>query len=139
LRETYTNVRKARELRRQLSLPEGLLWTRLRSRGSDRPVFRRQHPIGPYILDFYCAKAKLAIEIDGRSHDMGERPEQDVRRDEWLRERQIEVIRIPASDVLGQLDDTVEAIVSTAQARCGGHTPSTALRAVPLPRSAGEE
>jgi very-short-patch-repair endonuclease len=44
-------------------------------------VFRRQHPIGPYVLYFYCAKAKLAVEIDGASHDMGDRPHHDLRRD----------------------------------------------------------
>jgi very-short-patch-repair endonuclease len=56
---------KARYLRRKLSVPEVRLWNRLRTRLRGQPVFRRQHPIGPYVLDFYCAKANLAIEIDG--------------------------------------------------------------------------
>ena len=54
---------------------------------AEQPVFRRQHPIGPYVIDFYCAKAWLAIEIDGMSHDMGDRPYSDAQRDAWLRER----------------------------------------------------
>jgi very-short-patch-repair endonuclease len=57
----------ARRLRRNLSPPEVRLWIRLRERKSGTPVFRRQHPIGPYVLDFFCAKARLAVEIDGRT------------------------------------------------------------------------
>src|SRR5689334_20489622 len=89
--------KKARELRRTLSLPEKLLWVRLR-RAAVR--FRKQHPIGPYVLDFYCASAKLAIEVDGFAHDTGVRPERDDRRTEWLQSQGISVMRIPAKEVL---------------------------------------
>jgi very-short-patch-repair endonuclease len=51
------------------------------------PVFRRQHPIGRYVLDFYCAEARLAVEIDGMSHDLGDRPRHDANRDAWLNAR----------------------------------------------------
>ena len=74
----------ARRLRRELSLPEKLLWVRLR--GAE-VRFRRQHPLGPYVLDFYCAAAKLAIEVDGAAHDFGDRPRRDDIRIKWL-ERQ---------------------------------------------------
>ena len=74
VRAPTRTVRTARRLRRALSAPEARLWSRLRERAPGRPVFRRQHPIGPYVLDFYCAKARLAVEIDGASHDMGDRP-----------------------------------------------------------------
>jgi very-short-patch-repair endonuclease len=47
-------------------------------------VFRRQHPIGRYVLDFYCAEARLAVEIDGLSHDLGDWPQRDISRDAWL-------------------------------------------------------
>jgi len=57
-----------------MSVPEARLWNRLRWREPGKPIFRRQHPIGPYVVDFYCAKANLAVEIDGMSHDMGDRP-----------------------------------------------------------------
>ena len=74
MRAPAVTINNARRLRRQLSAPEARLWIRLRERALGRPVFRRQHPIVPYVLDFYCAKPRLAIEIDGLSHDMGDRP-----------------------------------------------------------------
>jgi very-short-patch-repair endonuclease len=69
-----------------MSAHEARLWARLRERSSEIPAFRRQHPVGPYVLDFYCAKARLAIEIDGISHDLGDHPQRDQRRDAWLEE-----------------------------------------------------
>ena len=100
--------KKARSLRRELSLPEKLLWVRLR--GAD-VRFRRQHPIGPYVLDFYCASAKLAVEVDGFAHDTGNRPQRDEVRTEWLRDLGIQVIRIPAKDLLTDPDSVAEAIL----------------------------
>jgi very-short-patch-repair endonuclease len=64
----------ARRLRKNLSLPETLLWRRLRGA---KVRIRKQHPIGPYVLDFYCPSAKLAIEVDGFAHDTGDRPRRD--------------------------------------------------------------
>jgi very-short-patch-repair endonuclease len=78
------------------------------------PTFRRQHPIGPYVLDFYCAKARLAIEIDGMSHDAGDRPERDLRRDAWLKAHGVKVMRIPAGESARNFDETVDAIVRMA-------------------------
>ena len=69
--------KNARRFRRELSLPEKLLWVRIR-RGELH--FRRQHPVGEYVLDFYCPAAKLAIEVDGAAHDFGDRPARDDRR-----------------------------------------------------------
>jgi len=80
------------------------------------PVFRRQHPIGPYVLDFYCAKAQLAVEIDGLSHDFGDRPERDFRRDAWLQGRGITVMRLPAVEIGHRIDEVVDGIVRSAQA-----------------------
>ena len=62
------------------------------------PTFRCQHPIGPCGLDFYCAKARLAIEIDGMSHDVADRPQRDIRRDAWLKAEGVTVMRIAAGD-----------------------------------------
>ncbi|MDB5426094.1 MAG: hypothetical protein JWR43_69, partial [Phenylobacterium sp.] len=64
--------------------PEVMLWSRLRRRLPDQPVFRRQHPMGPYILDFYCPAAKLAVEVDGSTHWEDEQIAHDERRDAWL-------------------------------------------------------
>jgi very-short-patch-repair endonuclease len=77
-------------------------------------VFRRQHPIGPYVLDFYCAKARLAIELDGAGHDTGDRPQRDLRRTVWLEVRGITVMRIAANDLTRRLDEVADAIVRMA-------------------------
>ena len=99
---------RARRLRGELSLPEKLLWVRLRWRESGRPRFRRQHPVGPYILDFYCSGARLCIEVDGASHSLGDRPQRDERRDLYLRIQGIEVVRITASYVLEDPEQATE-------------------------------
>jgi very-short-patch-repair endonuclease len=99
------------------------------------PIFRGQHPIGPYVLDFYCAKARLAIEIDGMSHDVADRPQHDIRQDAWLKAEGVTVMRIAAGDVMHSIDDIVDGIVRTAAEVAAA--PSTALRAVPLPRKRG--
>jgi very-short-patch-repair endonuclease len=87
-----------------MSLPEVLLWQRIRGRG-----FRRQHPIGPFILDFYCSRIRLAIEVDGLQHDA--RTDQDARRDTRLQQFGIRTLRIPASDVLRDPDAAAEHIL----------------------------
>ena len=90
------------------------MWRCLKARTPEQPVFRRQHPIGPYVIDFYCAKARLAIEIDGMSHDMGDRPYSDAQRDAWLRERGVTVMRIAATDLMQCFDETADAIMRMA-------------------------
>jgi very-short-patch-repair endonuclease len=114
MRAPKKTINNARNLRRALSLPEARLWSRLRQRVAGKPVFRRQHPIGPYVLDFYCAKARLAVEIDGISHDMGDRPQRDLRRDAWLGARGVTVVRIAANELTRSVDDAAEAIVRMA-------------------------
>ena len=104
----------AQSLRRRLSLPEGLLWRAIKAGKADGLKFRKQHPIGPYVLDFYCAKARLAIEIDGMSHDMGNRPQRDMRRDAWLEKHGVTVVRINANDLTKQIDEAADAIVRMA-------------------------
>jgi very-short-patch-repair endonuclease len=114
MRALTKTIDNAQRLRRALSVPEARLWNRLRARAPGKPAFRRQHPIGPYVLDFYCAKARLAIEIDGLSHDMGDRPWRDERRGAWLAKRGVTVVRIAASDLTEQIDDAADAIVRLA-------------------------
>jgi very-short-patch-repair endonuclease len=129
-----STVAKARKLRKQMSWPEVIFWQRLRGRPSGLK-FRRQHPAGPYVLDFFCSQALVAIEIDGLSHDLGLRPESDLRREEWLSERGIHVIRLSAAEVTRAPDAAAEAIVAACLDRCNPlHQPA----AGPPPRS-GEE
>ena len=113
-RKLGRNVAKARDLRKQMSLPETLLWRLLR-RAPNGMAFRRQHPIGPYVLDFYCPAAKLAIEVDGAAHDFGDRPERDAARTEWLKGKGVDVMRIPAKDVLRNPDEVADAILRLCQ------------------------
>jgi very-short-patch-repair endonuclease len=103
------NKDQARRLRRNMSLPEVLLWQHLRKK-PDGVQFRRQHAAGPYVLDFFCATANLAIEIDGEAHSRGGRPERDALRDEWLRDQGVRVPRIPAIDVLKNIDGALQYI-----------------------------
>lgn len=109
-------VRTARALRSQMSLPEVKLWLVLRGK-PEGIRFRRQHPIGPYVLDFYCAKAMLAIEIDGIVHDMGNRPDRDLARDTWLEGQGIETIRIAAKDVLSDAESVADILVRKVLSR----------------------
>jgi very-short-patch-repair endonuclease len=104
------NYAKARNLRAEMSLPEVLLWKYLRK----QPLglkFRRQHPVGEYVIDFYSPAAKIGIEIDGIAHDMGDRPERDAIGDEWLNQRGIEVVRIPAAEVLKSVEQAAHSII----------------------------
>src|SRR4029077_7958063 len=107
-------VGSAQNLQRKLSVPEARLWNRLRTRLPGQPIFRCQHPIGPYVLDFYCPKAPLAIEIDGISHDMGDRPQHDEQRDAWLKKHGVTVMRIPATELSRNTDAAADAIVRLA-------------------------
>jgi very-short-patch-repair endonuclease len=96
-----------------MSLPEVLLWQRLK--GAPQGVsFRKQHPIGPYRADFYCAAAKLVIEVDGVAHDMGDRPARDEVRTKALTEKGYYILRIPATDVLRDSDGAAASIVAIA-------------------------
>jgi very-short-patch-repair endonuclease len=92
-------MQTARQQRRAMSPPEVKLWALLR-RSPSGIRFRRQHPIGPYVADFYCPAAKLVIEIDGLVHDFADAAARDERRDEYVWELGLNVIRIPAADVL---------------------------------------
>jgi very-short-patch-repair endonuclease len=77
-----------------MSLPEVLLWRVPKGRKMEGLHFRKQHPVGPYVLDFYCDARKLAVEVDGGSHGFGDRPDRDDRRDAWLAERGVRTLRV---------------------------------------------
>jgi very-short-patch-repair endonuclease len=113
---TKATVGKARVLRRAMTRPEARLWQVLRTR-PDGLKFRRQHPVGPYVLDFYCPSVKLAVAVDGEVHGMGDNPARDVERDAWLGERGLRVCRIPASHLYGDIEPAVKWILSAAKSR----------------------
>ena len=127
-------VKKARRLRRSMTTPEVMLWQRLRQRPGGFK-FRRQHPAGPYVLDFFCSEARLAIEVDGIAHEMGDNPEADASRDAWLLEHGVATLRLRAGNVIGSPDQAVEWIVATCLER---RNPLHQPAAGPPPR-AGKE
>nr|WP_312251067.1 endonuclease domain-containing protein [Sphingobium yanoikuyae] len=122
--ETYT----ARKLRRDMSLPEVLLWQRLRGQATGLK-FRRQHPIGNYIADFYCSSLKLVVEVDGEGHNRGFAPEHDLRRDRFMEENGYKVLRLAASEILKDADMVAASIGALAasplhhQPEAGGPPP----------------
>jgi very-short-patch-repair endonuclease len=98
-----------------MSLPEVLLWNVLRRRTTGLR-FRRQHPIGPYVLDFYCAAIGLAVEVDGDGHNMGDRPARDIQRDAWLATQGVRIVRVPAVEVLRDVEAAVATVLAAAPA-----------------------
>ena len=101
-----------RKMRADGTDTERVLWECLRNRRLGGFKFRRQHPIGRYIADFYCSQAGLVIELDGSIHREVEQQEYDCIRDEYLRERGLRVIRITNQQNRDDFENVVERIES---------------------------
>ena len=124
-------VETARRLRRQMSYPEVLLWQRLR-RSPMGIRFRKQHPLGlDYVADFYCASAKMVIEVDGLIHEQPGVMAHDEVRDEFIKLRNLSLVRVPAQDILRNANETAAAIVALASR--GGPPPPPPPRRPPPP------
>ena len=107
-------VKRARKLRKEMSLPEVLLWVQLqRHPGGYR--FRKQVPLHPYTLDFACMKARLVIEVDGEAHNRGDQPRLDEVRDRVMAERGFRTLRLPAYEVLTTMEGSLTAIVEACR------------------------
>lgn len=106
-------TRHAREMRKEPSKAENMLWQVLRNRQINGLKFRRQHVLGNYIVDFFSVEQNLAIEVDGDSH--AEQVEYDLRRSAWLEGQGCRVIRFTNFDVLENLSSVVEAIQETCR------------------------
>lgn len=120
-------VRLARRLRKEMSLPEVLLWKQLKLHpGGYR--FRKQHPLGRYAIDFACVRARLAIEVDGEAHSRGDRSVRDADRDAFVLNEGFKTIRVPAVDVLKNMEGVIVAIVEACRER-----------SKPNPRRPGED
>jgi very-short-patch-repair endonuclease len=124
-------VSLARKLQREMSLPEVLLWEHLRGQKTGFK-FRHQHPIGPYACDFYCAAAKLGVEVDGEYHRRGDRPLRDADRDQFFELNGYRVLRVAAGEVLRDIEAVVTMIVSIVSSAARGPPPPPA-RAPPPP------
>ena len=124
-------TRRARELRRRATAAERHLWQRLRARQLDGAKFRRQVPIGPYIVDFACLSSRIVIELDGGQHAELEHSRRDKRRDRFLEARGFRVLRFWDNDVFTDMDGIL-SVIRDALAASSPH-PN------PLPRGEGRE
>jgi very-short-patch-repair endonuclease len=97
-------------LRKNMTLPELILWKKLRDKSLFKVKFRRQHPIDIFIVDFYCHKYKLVIEIDGEVHHMVDSIEYDTNRTAELKKFGITIIRFSNDEVVYNIDTVVNRI-----------------------------
>ena len=102
-------------MRRALTEPEVMLWSRLKGRGTNKPIFRRQFAYGTMIFDFYCPAARLAVEIDGATHWDEEARDKDAARDAWLARQGIVVLRIGAAAVYRNLNCVADGVILRAE------------------------
>jgi very-short-patch-repair endonuclease len=123
---------RARDLRQTMTRAETLLWRHIKAHRVDGLGFRRQMPIGPYIVDFVCHAARLIVELDGESHDFAARHSRDAARDTWLKAQGFKVLRFANHEVLGNLEGIVTMIRDAAMASMRGTPPS-----LTLPRKGG--
>jgi very-short-patch-repair endonuclease len=115
---------RARELRRNATNAERKLWTLLRGKRFGGWRFRRQHPVGPYFADFFCAAAKLIIELDGGQHGEADKIEHDDARTLWLQSRGYKVRRFWNSDVMTEQEAVLDAIWNALREARPPHLPA---------------
>jgi very-short-patch-repair endonuclease len=103
-------IRRARELRKRMTRPEEKMWQLLRNRQFHNLKFRRQHPIGRFIVDFYCHELKLVVEIDGSIHDTEIQKERDESRTFMIEELGLKVIRFENQMVMNDVTKVLAEI-----------------------------
>ncbi|UYV12460.1 MAG: endonuclease domain-containing protein [Phycisphaera sp.] len=113
LKASRNTQARSRELRTGASVPERVLWSRLRRSQLDGLKFRRQYALGPFVADFYCHECALVVEVDGPQHQ-GEQKDHDALRDEWMRERGLFVLRVRAADVSSDIGAVLRTIAREA-------------------------
>ena len=101
---------KAEELRIRMTEAETVLWEALRNKKLSGLKFRRQHPIGRFIVDFYCHKYKLVIELDGRIHNLREVAENDINREAELKDFGLHILRFTNEQVINDLVNVLQTI-----------------------------
>ncbi|WP_136516121.1 endonuclease domain-containing protein [Geomonas edaphica] len=113
----------SRELRKDMTDAEQLLWSHLRGKQLLGIQFNRQKPVGPYIVDFYTAAARLVIEVDGSQHLQKEHRERDAARDCFLKEQGLMVLRFDDRQVLLETDAVLEEIFRICRQRANPPRP----------------
>jgi very-short-patch-repair endonuclease len=106
------NKRISSKLRRDQTDAEKTLWARLRSKRLMGIKFRRQQPIGPYVVDFINFDSRLVVEIDGGHHGQDNMRNKDKKRTMWLQQRGYQVIRFWDNEVLQNIDGVLEKILT---------------------------
>ncbi|MCX6731610.1 MAG: endonuclease domain-containing protein [Candidatus Parcubacteria bacterium] len=101
---------KRKILRNNVTKAETILWSKLRNKQIFNYKFRRQYSIGPFVVDFYCPKLKLAIEIDGSSHFQSDELEYDKERQDYIEDKNIKFLRFINDDIYKKLDKIVKII-----------------------------
>jgi len=99
--------------------------------------FRRQHPLGKYFLDFYCAQLRLAVEIDGGQHNRHDVRARDEQRTQWLQAKGVTVLRFWNNDVLGNIEGVWEEVASTIATL--SERPATPTLTLPLSGGGNEQ
>jgi len=123
IRETSPELRqRAKELRKRMTSAERTLWSRLRGHQLGGLKIRRQHPLGRFIVDFYCTDARLVLEVDGGIHDR--LVERDAARTEYLEQRGFGVIRIRNEDIEQNLEKVLAEILAVCEERMSPPPPS---------------
>jgi very-short-patch-repair endonuclease len=107
----------ARAFRQSMTPAETLLWNYLRRVRLSRSHFRRQTPLGPFIVDFACRAAKLVVEVDGSAHDSSDARERDSQRDSWLNDNGFRVLRFTNAEVIADPARVQGIVVAEAEAR----------------------
>ena len=115
-----------RRLRSNMTSPETRLWSRLRARQLQGLKFRRQHGIGPYIVDFYCPEQSLVIEVDGDSHADADQIVRDQLRDKYFQSLGLRVIRYFNNDIVKNLAGVLEDLAGKLAS--GSTSPRPSLR-----------
>lgn len=135
-RVTFEMRTKAKGLRQFATKAESLLWYELRVLKPEGLRFRRQSPIGPYIVDFVCFGAKLVVEVDGDSHETERGKRHDANRDAYLNSLGYSVMRFDAPDVLDHAWHVAQLV--TERAAHFRTNPTRPLRGHPPPKGEGE-
>jgi very-short-patch-repair endonuclease len=117
-----------RELRSNMTGPEARLWSRLRARQLQGLKFRRQHGIGPYIVDFYCPEQSFVIEVDGDSHADADQIMKDKQREAYMQSLGLRIIRYINDDIVKNLDGVLEDLVERLSSRSTSPHPSLPRR-----------
>jgi very-short-patch-repair endonuclease len=114
----------AKAMRKNMPDAEFKLWCELRNNGLGLK-FRRQQPIGPYIVDFFCSEAKLIVEVDGQQHALGTGPDKDLDRMQWLEAQGYSVVRFWTNEVMHELDAVCAAMLAASRGEWQNPPPET--------------